>query len=203
MKIKRFVPGYPKNRGFSLVELIIVIAIMAILAAAIAPALIRYIEKSRRASDVETAGVILRAAQYAYSEGYSFEGFVGTVEQNADVVCEDNVVEQITGDDGETPYDLEIIAVASNGGVFTNTVNEQQHFLDLFRKTLGKDSNNNSKEFSDPKFRKNIGNGMPDGFLLGRRLNDSGQAEGFEVWIADAQRNPAYRLQPDCCSEYK
>ena len=32
-----------KNIGFSLVELIIVIAIMAVLAAAIAPALIRYI----------------------------------------------------------------------------------------------------------------------------------------------------------------
>ena len=38
-----------KNKGFSLVELIIVIAIMAILAAAIAPALIRYIDKSRKA----------------------------------------------------------------------------------------------------------------------------------------------------------
>ena len=40
-----------KNKGFSLVELIIVIAIMAILAAAIAPALIRYIDKSRSANE--------------------------------------------------------------------------------------------------------------------------------------------------------
>lgn len=47
-----------KNKGFSLVELIIVIAIMAILAAAIAPALIRYIDKSRRADDVTAAGTI-------------------------------------------------------------------------------------------------------------------------------------------------
>lgn len=35
------------NRGFSLVELIVVIAIMAILAAALAPALIKWIEKSK------------------------------------------------------------------------------------------------------------------------------------------------------------
>ena len=41
-------PASPGNKGFSLVELIIVIAIMAILAAAIAPALTRYIDKSRR-----------------------------------------------------------------------------------------------------------------------------------------------------------
>ncbi len=46
------------NKGFSLVELIIVIAIMAILAGAIAPALIRYIDKSRRSNDVKAAKTI-------------------------------------------------------------------------------------------------------------------------------------------------
>ena len=46
------------NKGFSLVELIIVIAIMAILAGAIAPALIRYIDKSRRSNDVSSCDTI-------------------------------------------------------------------------------------------------------------------------------------------------
>ncbi|MBR3539734.1 MAG: prepilin-type N-terminal cleavage/methylation domain-containing protein [Eubacterium sp.] len=53
------------NHGFSLVELIIVIAIMAILAAAIAPALIRYIAKARKAVDIETAQTIFEAANLA------------------------------------------------------------------------------------------------------------------------------------------
>ena len=53
------------NKGFSLVELIIVIAIMAILAAAIAPALIRYINKARRADDLTAAGEIVSAANTA------------------------------------------------------------------------------------------------------------------------------------------
>ena len=39
------------NKGFSLVEIIIVIAIMAILAAALAPQLIKYLETSRNAAD--------------------------------------------------------------------------------------------------------------------------------------------------------
>lgn len=53
------------NKGFSLVELIIVIAIMAILAAAIAPALIRYIDKSRKADDIQFFGQFATAANSA------------------------------------------------------------------------------------------------------------------------------------------
>ncbi len=44
-----------KNKGFSLVELIIVIAIMAVLAAALTPMLIRYINKARAQVDMENA----------------------------------------------------------------------------------------------------------------------------------------------------
>ena len=51
---------FTNNKGFSLVELIIVIAIMAILAAAIAPAVIRYIDKSRHSVDVDAADEIAR-----------------------------------------------------------------------------------------------------------------------------------------------
>ena len=62
-----------KNKGFSLVELIIVIAIMAILAAAIAPALIRYIDKSRRSDDVAAAETINTAAQAAFSNEEAYD----------------------------------------------------------------------------------------------------------------------------------
>ena len=46
------------NKGFSLVELLIAIVIIAILAAAIAPALIHYIDKSRKADDITGAAAI-------------------------------------------------------------------------------------------------------------------------------------------------
>ncbi|MCI8508780.1 MAG: prepilin-type N-terminal cleavage/methylation domain-containing protein [Lachnospiraceae bacterium] len=50
-----------KNKGFSMVELIIVIAIMAILAGVLTPALIKYIHKSRLSTDVNMGREIAMA----------------------------------------------------------------------------------------------------------------------------------------------
>ena len=43
------------NKGFSLVELIIVIAIMAILVVVLAPQYLKYVEKSRNSTDLQSA----------------------------------------------------------------------------------------------------------------------------------------------------
>ena len=56
------------NKGFSMVELIIVIDIMAILAGAIAPALIRYIDKSRKSNDVASGKAINTAIESAMTD---------------------------------------------------------------------------------------------------------------------------------------
>ncbi len=53
------------NKGFSLVELIIVIAIMAILVGVMAPQLIKYIEKSNVSADTQLAGTVQTAVTTA------------------------------------------------------------------------------------------------------------------------------------------
>ena len=53
------------NKGFSLVELIIVIAIMAILVGVMAPQLIKYIEKAKVSNDTQIADTLHSAITYA------------------------------------------------------------------------------------------------------------------------------------------
>lgn len=61
------------NKGFSMVELIIVIAIMAILAGALAPALIKYINKSRISTDISNGQQIASGIQTALSNEAAFD----------------------------------------------------------------------------------------------------------------------------------
>ena len=53
------------NAGFSLIELIVVVAIMAIAVGLIAPQLLKYIEKTNVSSDMQLADTVRSAVTYA------------------------------------------------------------------------------------------------------------------------------------------
>lgn len=56
------------NKGFSLVELIVVIAIMAVLVAVLAPQFTKYIDQSRKSNDAATVAGIVTAAQVGIAD---------------------------------------------------------------------------------------------------------------------------------------
>ena len=56
------------NKGFSLVELIVVVAIMAVLVGVLAPAYLSYVEKTRLQKDNSAIGEICAAIQTAMAD---------------------------------------------------------------------------------------------------------------------------------------
>ena len=61
------------DKGFSLIELIIVVAILVVLIAVLAPQYLKYVEKSRNATDVQNARAVVSAIEmYATESGSGF-----------------------------------------------------------------------------------------------------------------------------------
>ncbi len=68
---------FKNNKGFTMVELIIVIAIIAVLAAVLAPQYLRFVEDSRESTDVDKANAIESAVNVLVADGTMSTG--GTV----------------------------------------------------------------------------------------------------------------------------
>lgn len=66
------------NKGFSLVELIVVIAIMAVLMVILAPAMLRYVEKTRVQKDESAISEVANAAELALGEESVYTAVSGT-----------------------------------------------------------------------------------------------------------------------------
>ncbi len=83
------------NKGFSLVELIIVIAIMAVLIVVLAPQYLKYVEKSRNSTDVSNATEMVTAMQVyaADPDVASTDAFAGGKSFTIDVSATGTVVD--------------------------------------------------------------------------------------------------------------
>ena len=81
------------NKGFSLVELIVVIAIMAVLMVVLAPAMLRYVEKSRVQKDDTAVHEVQRAVELALSD----EAVVDEISGNEVVSVSNQSITMTTG----------------------------------------------------------------------------------------------------------
>ena len=67
--------GKSSKKGFTLVELIVVLVILAVLAAMLVPALIGYIDRAKAEKEYQTAATVYGAAQAVITEKYAKDDF--------------------------------------------------------------------------------------------------------------------------------
>ena len=68
------------NKGFTLIEIVIVIVIIAILAAMLVPSLTSWIDKSKMKTFTSACGTIKTAVWSQAAENYAVSGDVGTID---------------------------------------------------------------------------------------------------------------------------
>lgn len=84
--LKWFQKKKKDNKGFSLVELIIVVAIMAILVGLVAPQYLKYVEKSRKSADASNLDEMVKAVQvYAADSDTNMTAGTYTITISTDV----------------------------------------------------------------------------------------------------------------------
>lgn len=65
------------NKGFSLVELIVVVLIMAIIAVALAPQVMKWVNESRKSADASTYDSLVAAAQDSLADEGVWKAVIG------------------------------------------------------------------------------------------------------------------------------
>jgi type IV pilus assembly protein PilA len=76
--------GKSTKKGFTLVELIVVLVILAVLAAMLVPALTGYIKRARQEKDYQMAASVLTAAQAAATYQMTLTGGSTTITMDTD-----------------------------------------------------------------------------------------------------------------------
>ena len=88
------------NKGFSLVELIVVILIMAVLAVAIAPQVMRWVNESRKSSDINNYDSLVSICQLALTDEDAYSALTSSHGYNLVVGTSNTTL--YTGETGTT-----------------------------------------------------------------------------------------------------
>ena len=114
------------NKGFSLVELIVVIAIMAVLAGVAAPQVIKYIDQSREAADASNIAMLENAVQMALTKDTVYNAIDDIFSDKTEVSFTVNGSAESTDDNMPPAFSNEMIDIL--GGEWPATKSNKNGF---------------------------------------------------------------------------
>ncbi|MBO7474414.1 MAG: type II secretion system protein [Ruminococcus sp.] len=178
-----------KKNGFTLIELVVVIAIIGVLAALLVPAMLGYIKKSRRTSDISSAKRI-------------YDSVMTTIADNDDAeeALTAQSAKQMQVTVGSDTYDLCIACskdgVKHGGGndsLWNGASTQTEPFQDSLNSVVGK--------LNTPvKYTKSEEGKKLNRWFICYHDDDHSQ---IEIWVGDGTANePEYRMYPDRDSKY-
>lgn len=88
--------GKSTKKGFTLVELIVVLVILAILAAMLVPALVGYIDRAKKEKEYQAASTVYAAVQALATETYGKGGTLGSTDKDKSTFTREEVT-KLTG----------------------------------------------------------------------------------------------------------
>ena len=139
--------------GFSLIELIIVIAIMAILVAIIAPNLVKYLSKSKVETDKKNANEIASQIQTCITD-YESEGSSNGTDDDKCLIAEDDLSAIITVNWDNTKNGYSSIKNSSSSG--SSTASDLDDFDKIVNQvvTAKTESKEKSGVFAEAEIKK-------------------------------------------------
>ena len=180
-----------KKHGFTLVELIVVIAIIGVLAAILIPSMMGYIKKSKRSSDVTSAKTIYDTVMAVLADNEDVRDSFTANNASREVTIKDV---NASTDGRSKNYTLYVVCTKDGSGsaggdrsLWNGGSAEAQSFQDALNGTFGKGK-------IPIKYTESAsGKSLNRWFVCYR----DGDAIDAEVWVGDGKSNtPVYRLWP-------
>lgn len=181
-----------RKKGFTLIELIVVIAIIGVLAAILVPFMIGYVSKAKKKNDVSNAKIISQAVANVFAD--DMEDVIVSAFYSANSM-------KVSVTEGSDTYDLVVVCrmdgrkdASPSEPAWTPIDASSQDFTDALNSEMGRSASSQEIEMHI-KYRGPL---PASKWIIGYRDDNPNTVE---VWVGEANQ-PNYRLWSAISHEY-